>query len=43
MKLTVLFEKDGELDKESAPQAYAELIQLAKRRSTNITFWMRQR
>ena len=31
MKLTVLFEKDGELDKESAPQAYAELIQLAKK------------
>lgn len=31
MKLTVLFEKNGELDKESAPQAYAELIQLAKK------------
>ena len=31
MKLTVLCEKDGELDKESAPQAYAELIQLAKK------------
>lgn len=31
MKLTVLFEKDGELDKASAPKAYAELIGLAKK------------
>ncbi len=31
MKLTVLFEKDGEIDKESAPEAYAELIRLAKK------------